>query len=409
MATYGSEAENDSSPVDNDICARVAYEEDEDSVENDGENDACRYHSDEEGSDDGELANVCDTEELNEEIEVQAIRIDGQDEDADDGKDPSNRKKRKLGNFVELINAAEVSTDEVDGVLSNEDFQHDKEAKKALSQHGLLRKDEGYTTTTFEIPSSEQLSAKRVNPVKLEDIESKLKNTIQDTVKLEERSLSDSKAASRNSADSLSYLSRQKEYIISIVESRERSGEGDSINCFDAFRVSVLNLVDLAGSERGVKTGAGVHLREGLYINKCLTTLCTEIKKLSDGVESQGGHVPYRDSKLTRILQPALGGNANTAMICNITLSQVGLLNVDGYYNSLLSFIDMAVSEEFISQKARRIIFSAPTAKDLVRKLEEYVPEPDEFVSKLCWEATEKEHKRSFASEFELGLASASF
>ncbi|KAG0488046.1 hypothetical protein HPP92_006593 [Vanilla planifolia] len=69
----------------------------------------------------------------------------------------------------------------------------------------------------------------------------------------------------------------------------------------------------------------------------------------------------------------------------------------------------MAVSEEFISQKARRIIFSAPTAKDLVRKLEEYVPEPDEFVSKLCWEATEKEHERSFASEFEPGLASASF
>ncbi|KAG0492142.1 hypothetical protein HPP92_005255 [Vanilla planifolia] len=87
----------------------------------------------------------------------------------------------------------------------------------------------------------------------------------------------------------------------------------------------------------------------------------------------------------------------------------VGLLNVDGYYNSLLSFIDMAVSEEFISQKARRIIVSAPTAKDLVRKLEEYVPEPDEFVSKLCWEATEKEHKRIFASELEPGLASASF
>ncbi|KAG0488045.1 hypothetical protein HPP92_006856 [Vanilla planifolia] len=118
------------------------------------------------------------------------------------------------------------------------------------------------------------------------------------------------------------YSSRSYTIFRMIVESRERSGEGDSINCFDAFRVSVLNLVDLAGSERGVKTSAGVHLREGLYINKCLTTLGTEIKKLSDGVESQGGHVPYRDSKLTRILQPALGGNANTVVICNITLSQ---------------------------------------------------------------------------------------
>ncbi|KAF9591481.1 hypothetical protein IFM89_004535 [Coptis chinensis] len=47
------------------------------------------------------------------------------------------------------------------------------------------------------------------------------------------------------------------------------------------------------------------------------------IKKLSEGVESQGGHVPYRDSKLTRILQPSLGGNANTTIICNITLAQI--------------------------------------------------------------------------------------
>ncbi|KAG0482418.1 hypothetical protein HPP92_010502 [Vanilla planifolia] len=130
------------------------------------------------------------------------------------------------------------------------------------------------------------------------------------------------------------YSSRSHTIFRMIVESRERSGEGDSINCFDAVRVSVLNLVDLAGSERAVKTGAeGVRLREGSYINKCLMTLGTVIKKLSDGVESQGGHVPYRDSKLTRILQPALGGNANTAMICNITLSQI---HVDETKSSLL-------------------------------------------------------------------------
>ncbi|KAM0009587.1 putative LOG family protein [Helianthus debilis subsp. tardiflorus] len=48
----------------------------------------------------------------------------------------------------------------------------------------------------------------------------------------------------------------------------------------------------------------------------------------------------------------------------------VGLLNVEGYYNSLLSFIDKAVDEGFISPIARRIIVSAPTAKQLVRQLE---------------------------------------
>ncbi|XP_010426991.1 PREDICTED: cytokinin riboside 5'-monophosphate phosphoribohydrolase LOG4-like isoform X1 [Camelina sativa] len=64
----------------------------------------------------------------------------------------------------------------------------------------------------------------------------------------------------------------------------------------------------------------------------------------------------------------------------------VGLLNVDGYYNSLLSFIDKAVEEGFISPTARQIIISAPTAKDLVKKLEEYSPCHEIVATKLCWE-----------------------
>lgn len=52
---------------------------------------------------------------------------------------------------------------------------------------------------------------------------------------------------------------------------------------------------------------------------------------------------------------------------------QVGLLNVEGYYDSLLSFLDKAVDELFISPTARRIILSAPTAKELVRELEVYI------------------------------------
>ncbi|MCH83113.1 centromerE-associated protein E-like, partial [Trifolium medium] len=109
-----------------------------------------------------------------------------------------------------------------------------------------------------------------------------------------------------------------------IIESRDRNENESTDSSCDAVRVSVLNLVDLAGSERATKTGAeGVRLKEGSHINKSLMTLGTVIKKLSEGVESQGGHVPYRDSKLTRILQPALGGNANTAIICNITLAQI--------------------------------------------------------------------------------------
>ncbi|EMS59424.1 hypothetical protein TRIUR3_18970 [Triticum urartu] len=64
----------------------------------------------------------------------------------------------------------------------------------------------------------------------------------------------------------------------------------------------------------------------------------------------------------------------------------VGLLNVDGYYNSLLTFIDKAVEEGFINTSARRIIVLAPTAEELMEKLENYVPYHDRVASKLNWD-----------------------
>ncbi|CBI30110.3 unnamed protein product, partial [Vitis vinifera] len=120
------------------------------------------------------------------------------------------------------------------------------------------------------------------------------------------------------------YSSRSHTIFRMIIESRDKTVDEDIGGSCDAVRVSVLNLVDLAGSERAAKTGAeGVRLKEGSHINKSLMALGTVIKKLSEGAESQGSHVPYRDSKITRILQPALGGNSNTAIICNITLAQI--------------------------------------------------------------------------------------
>ncbi|KAI9204997.1 kinesin motor domain-containing protein [Polychytrium aggregatum] len=86
-----------------------------------------------------------------------------------------------------------------------------------------------------------------------------------------------------------------------------------------AVKVSTLNLVDLAGSERVGHTGAeGVRLKEGGHINKSLLALGNVIKKLTEE-GSAASHVPYRDSKLTRILQSSLGGNARTSIICTVT------------------------------------------------------------------------------------------
>ncbi|XP_077418783.1 kinesin-like protein KIF3C [Vanacampus margaritifer] len=88
----------------------------------------------------------------------------------------------------------------------------------------------------------------------------------------------------------------------------------------DPVRVGRLNMVDLAGSERQSRTGArGCRLREAAKINLSLSALGNVISALADG---KGGHVPYRDSKLTRLLQDSLGGNAKTVMIATVGPSE---------------------------------------------------------------------------------------
>ena len=75
-------------------------------------------------------------------------------------------------------------------------------------------------------------------------------------------------------------------------------------------------MVDLAGSERIAKTGAtGDRLKEATKINLSLSTLCHVISALTD---PKATYVPYRDSKLTRLLQDSLGGNTKTLMISNV-------------------------------------------------------------------------------------------
>ncbi|XP_054851233.1 chromosome-associated kinesin KIF4A [Eublepharis macularius] len=82
---------------------------------------------------------------------------------------------------------------------------------------------------------------------------------------------------------------------------------------------SKLHLVDLAGSERQKKTKAeGDRLREGININKGLLCLGNVISALGDE-SKRGNYIPYRDSKLTRLLQDSLGGNSHTLMIACVS------------------------------------------------------------------------------------------
>ncbi|KAL6639809.1 hypothetical protein ACP70R_022631 [Stipagrostis hirtigluma subsp. patula] len=86
-----------------------------------------------------------------------------------------------------------------------------------------------------------------------------------------------------------------------------------------------LHLVDLAGSERAKRTGSdGLRFKEGVHINRGLLALGNVISALGDEKKrKEGAHVPYRDSKLTRLLQDSLGGNSKTVMIACISPADI--------------------------------------------------------------------------------------
>ncbi|KAF2892769.1 hypothetical protein ILUMI_13404 [Ignelater luminosus] len=95
------------------------------------------------------------------------------------------------------------------------------------------------------------------------------------------------------------------------------------------IRLAKLSMIDLAGSERGAATGySGARFTEGANINKSLLALGNCINSLADGQR----YVPYRDSKLTRLLKDSLGGNCQTVMIANVSPSS---LSYEDTYNTL--------------------------------------------------------------------------
>ncbi|XP_066386122.1 kinesin-like protein KIN-12G [Miscanthus floridulus] len=110
--------------------------------------------------------------------------------------------------------------------------------------------------------------------------------------------------------------SRSHSVFTCLIESK---WESQGIN---HHRFSRLNLVDLAGSERQKSSGAeGERLKEATNINKSLSTLGLVITNLIAVSNKKSQHVPYRDSKLTFLLQDSLGGNSKTTIIANISPS----------------------------------------------------------------------------------------
>jgi centromeric protein E len=126
------------------------------------------------------------------------------------------------------------------------------------------------------------------------------------------------------------------------------------------FRKAVLTFVDLAGSERVGQTGAeGLRLKEGGHINKSLLALTSVVSKLSENsLINSGEFIPYRDSKLTRILQPSLGGNSATTVLCCVSPNPE-------YFDETLSTLKFAIRAKSIK--------NIPVSNEAV------IPEPKVF------------------------------
>ncbi|KAI3446164.1 hypothetical protein Pfo_002829 [Paulownia fortunei] len=148
----------------------------------------------------------------------------------------------------------------------------------------------------------------------------------------------------------------------------ESSAHGDE---YDGVIFSQLNLIDLAGSESSKTETTGLRRKEGSYINKSLLTLGTVIGKLSEGKAS---HVPYRDSKLTRLLQSSLSGHGHVSLICTITPASS---NLEETHNTL-KFASRAKRVEIYASR-NRIIDEKSLIKKYQREISCLKEELDQF------------------------------
>ncbi|KAI4602711.1 hypothetical protein KJ359_007929 [Pestalotiopsis sp. 9143b] len=158
--------------------------------------------------------------------------------------------------------------------------------------------------------------------------------------------------------------SRSHAVVQIVVESRERQpgNAGDSKRSGmvpGGVRVSTLSLIDLAGSEKAAESKE--RRQEGSHINKSLLTLGTVISKLSEAKDKQDAkhHLPYRDSKLTRLLQGALSGNSLVSILCTI---QIGAAQSSASANS--HTLETLNTLKFASRAKNSIVSHAKRAEE---------------------------------------------
>ncbi|KAG7533084.1 Kinesin motor domain [Arabidopsis thaliana x Arabidopsis arenosa] len=232
-------------------------------------------------------------------------------------------------------------------------------------------------------------------------VEKLIEETIRDRTHLEEL-LTVCETQRKIGETSLNEVSSRSHQILRLtIESTGREYSPDSSSTLAAS----VCFIDLAGSERASQTlSAGTRLKEGCHINRSLLTLGTVIRKLSKG---KNGHIPYRDSKLTRILQNSLGGNARTAIICTMSPARS---HVEQSRNTLLfaicakevttnAQVNLVVSEKALVRQLQKELArmenelknlgSASGDSDfysLLKQKEEVIAKMEEQMKELKWQ-----------------------
>lgn len=226
----------------------------------------------------------------------------------DDSQDSSNARKLRIYDSVNGTNSRSNSRSNSPTVNS--------EVKKRI-RSGSLYKPKAKLPAQFQIQNSlpnqnqghlPSQNNEQGSAIYIQHLQEFHITNAKEGLRLLQKGLSHRQVASTKMND----VSSRSHTIFTLTLYKNHNGE--------TFRVSKINLVDLAGSENISRSGAqNQRAKEAGSINQSLLTLGRVINSLAD----KSAHIPFRESKLTRLLQDSLGGNTKTALIATISPAKI--------------------------------------------------------------------------------------
>jgi hypothetical protein len=243
--------------------------------------------------------------------------------------------------------------------LSGSSFHNSEAFEQVMNQPGIRGVQEEYNTMHYDIREDGEgnVFVKDLSNIPVQSV-----NEVLAVIKmgLKVRATHETKM---NSTSSRSHTV----FTLTVVQHDKASG---------ASICGMLNLVDLAGSERLKKSESqGARLKEALHINTSLTALGKVVMSLEQAADK--AHVPYRDSKLTRILQNSLGGNSYTTLMAAVHPNP-------GHYDECLSTLQFANRCRNVTNNPRVNYVGSSDAEDKDRKIRRLMEEIVQLRAKLA-------------------------